>query len=927
MWLRAFRVNHYGAFQEREWPELQPGLNLFFGPNEAGKTTLMMFLRGMLFGFNKSAYGSLDNGEPGGSLRLLDAQGQEWTLERSGRGKKARVLVSGPQGVLSGEAGLRPLLEDVSRPVYENIFAFSLKELQDLETLKQREVQHLLYSASLGLGAVSLKAVEDRLQKQVEDLFKTGKRATNPEINQILAELAGVRRDLQELERQPQQYQEWQAEQQGLAGEIERLAQEEAAAKGQALWLDKLQQARPVWEDWRLAQEALDTLPRVDSFPEDGLGRLEKLQADLAQVGEQLDRWARELDHARAEAARPGPDPRLLQAAAALEGLAEERLRFHDRQEKLRQIEAKWSALRERLEERLTRLGPGWDEIRLWRFKPSLNWQIGIQEFQPRLEAAAAAVRQAEGECRLRLETLKEKEAAGIKAAAAGNLPAARLFPWGFAILGLALALGAGVSYFWYRDLVWPLAAGALVSAILALASFWQLRTNRSRRAQELAGEQQTAQQACKAAADRQRQAQQELALVQEEWRTWLQNASLAPDLSPAGATAFLQEIASARNLLQAIQDPGAREESEAYLEAFTARVGAVLATLGRPPALAPQVSATLLELRQELAAALKLQEQQQHLAGRIAEVEKELAGWEAKGKHLRTALDQLLIAAGEQEEEGFRRSAALFAERSELTRKTRELGARLRLLAGDDTDLEKINHELGQISPQELEEQRHQNSLNLQNLKARLEEAFQHQGRLQNLIAGLEQTDAWGRALLAEQTLAARLLDAARRWTVATLSRHYLEQARRVFEAAYQPQVLRRASQYFALLTEGRYQQVMTPLEDESFMVINRQGSHVSPERLSRGTGEQLYLALRCALIQEYSQEGRSLPLILDDILVNFDQSRARQAVRLLQEMSHSHQLLLFTCHPHILNLVQETLGASAPMPVMLEEKSDLWE
>lgn len=925
MRLRAFRVIHYGVFQDRDWPDLQPGLNLFFGPNEAGKTTLMMFLRGMFFGFNKSAYGALDNGEPGGSLRLLDAQGGEWTLERSGRGKKARLLVSGPQGVIPGETGLRALLGEVSRPVYENIFAFSLKELQDLETLKQREVQHLLYSASLGLGAVSLKAVEDRLQKQIEDLYKTGKRATNPEINQILTELAGVRRTIQELERQPQQYHEYLAERQRLAGEVEELAQAETAAKGQALWLDKLEQARQVWEDWRLAQEARDSLPPIDSFPEDGLARLEKLQADLAQVGEQLERWGRELDQARSEAARPGPAPQLLENAAAIEALAEERLRFNDRQEKLRQIEDKWAAFRERLEERLTRLGPAWDEIRLWRFKPTLNWQIGIQEHQPRLEAAAAAVRQAEAECRVRLETLKEKEAAGIQAEGAGHLSAAGVFPWGLALVGLALAVGAGVSYFWRPNLVWPLAAGALVSVILALASFWQLRGNRSRRLQELAAEKQTAQHAFKAAQDRQMQAQQELAAIQEEWRTWLQNAALAPDLSPAGATAFLQETATARNLLQAMQDlAGAREELEKYLQGFTARMGEVLAGLGRPPAPPPQISATLLELRQELAAALKLQEQQQQWARKIAEIEKELAVWAAKGKHLRTAWDQILAAGGEKEEEGFRRRAALFAQRGELTRKVRELAARLRLLAGDEAYLEKLQQDLAQISPMELEEQRQQNSLHLQNLKARLEEAFQHQGRLQNLIAGLEQTDALSRALLAEQTLAARLRDAARRWTVTALSRHYLEQARRVFEAAYQPQVLQRASQYFALLTAGRYKQVMTPLEDESFMVINRQGSHVPPERLSRGTGEQLYLALRCALIQEYSQEGRSLPLILDDILVNFDQPRARQAVRLLQEMSRSHQLLLFTCHPHILNLIQETLGADAPEPVMLEEKRD---
>jgi uncharacterized protein YhaN len=53
----------------------------------------------------------------------------------------------------------------------------------------------------------------------------------------------------------------------------------------------------------------------------------------------------------------------------------------------------------------------------------------------------------------------------------------------------------------------------------------------------------------------------------------------------------------------------------------------------------------------------------------------------------------------------------------------------------------------------------------------------------------------------------------------------------------------------------------------------------------------------------------------------VNFDPQRTRQAVRLFQEMSRSHQLLLFTCHPHILNLIQDTLDPAAPEPVILEE------
>jgi uncharacterized protein YhaN len=112
-------------------------------------------------------------------------------------------------------------------------------------------------------------------------------------------------------------------------------------------------------------------------------------------------------------------------------------------------------------------------------------------------------------------------------------------------------------------------------------------------------------------------------------------------------------------------------------------------------------------------------------------------------------------------------------------------------------------------------------------------------------------------------------------------------------------------------------------PLENENLLVINRQDQHVPVERLSRGTVEQLYLALRLALIQAYHQKGVNLPLVLDDTLVNFDHRRARQAVRLLQEMSASHQLLLFTCHPHIVNLVSDTLGPAAPPTINLEEAS----
>jgi len=133
--------------------------------------------------------------------------------------------------------------------------------------------------------------------------------------------------------------------------------------------------------------------------------------------------------------------------------------------------------------------------------------------------------------------------------------------------------------------------------------------------------------------------------------------------------------------------------------------------------------------------------------------------------------------------------------------------------------------------------------------------------------------------------------------------------------------QVLKEAGRFFEALTEGRYRQVVAPLEDYRLLAVTRQGLPLPAEHLSRGTLEQLYLALRCALVRSYDQQGINLPLVLDEVLVNFDHRRGRQAVRLLGEMSGTHQILLFTCHRHMVDLIKEALGPEAPTPIILED------
>lgn len=67
----------------------------------------------------------------------------------------------------------------------------------------------------------------------------------------------------------------------------------------------------------------------------------------------------------------------------------------------------------------------------------------------------------------------------------------------------------------------------------------------------------------------------------------------------------------------------------------------------------------------------------------------------------------------------------------------------------------------------------------------------------------------------------------------------------------------------------------------------------------LSRSTAEQLYLALRFGLVEHFAAGAEPLPIVMDDILVNFDDERAARATRSIEELAKHQQVMYFTCHP----------------------------
>ncbi len=146
------------------------------------------------------------------------------------------------------------------------------------------------------------------------------------------------------------------------------------------------------------------------------------------------------------------------------------------------------------------------------------------------------------------------------------------------------------------------------------------------------------------------------------------------------------------------------------------------------------------------------------------------------------------------------------------------------------------------------------------------------------------------------------QLADARETWREHATVNRVLERIRSEYEQNRQPETLAVASNYMQQLTGGEYHRIWTPLADDILLVENAVGESLSVDQLSRGTREQLFLSVRLALVANFASRGIKLPMVLDDVLVNFDAVRAQRAAEVLMDFaSGGHQILVFTCHEHM--------------------------
>lgn len=1001
----TFFMDGFGIHRGRTFElDGQAPLVLFSGRNEAGKSTIMGFIRTMLFGFPTRArmaerYEPAGGGNHGGYLTLIDDRGNEIRLERYD--KKGYPKLYYPDGREAGEAELSALLSGLTPELYRNLFAFSLSELHRLETLQGEDVSGFLYGSGTGVSGSAVVQAEKRLAANMDQLYRP--RGQRQAINVKLKELETLEADIRKSKEQSSEFNERKRELDELEARIRELDERVKAYREEAEWLNKCAHARKPWLDIReIDREFAEAPERYRLTP-----AAEALLADRKE----LDHWlqkARERPRLRSEMAEL--KLQLDNERAAMEQLLrridpswtiEEARRFPFsviRQDELETFKRRFerlenglSAARERLaaldaEGEQLALQADAEEARAAELERSMLAHVPA-------EAAAdpdgfmAAVRQAwmqvkedaadwSAAARKRAEALKTLQPlAKDDRREKGGKP-------GLAAFVLALAGGAAAVILLHlitRDPLVSFGAGAVV---LLLGTATAMLANRPPKADPLAELRSTwsaildeAEREEAAAAARARESRGRL-LGRLSDLPHAAEAAAAGDRAgdPQDAVRALQsfidglerEMAGWKKRIGELDRArAARELAGKALEAWRMR-------RKREADHAARLEAQLADCRREWAEwlamfklpdhlrpeALKLMgeyaEQALEKADRIAKLEARLAGLAGEEETCRQAalglLDKhgacLAEAAGRNgggadnagrsgpsgtgEEEPAAPSAAVedwperlnrlavladeFAavkrRREEMEEKRRQQRRMLEEWMSEDR-FSAMEQTLLDLDADQLAARLAEAGARTEEAEAELralqEERGKRKGELERLLIGEEHAGL----LLHGEAKEAELKQLAGQYAVQAMAALLIRKAREIHERERQPGVLRRASHYFSRITQGRYVKVLSPMGEKEILVETPDGQRLPSAMLSRGTAEQLYLAMRFALAEEYERIV-SLPLVMDDIFVNFDGKRLKETLEVLAEVAGRRQILLFTCHDHVAEAVMAALPDS---------------
>ncbi|MBO8127123.1 MAG: AAA family ATPase [Firmicutes bacterium] len=930
MRIKAIHIDGYGIFRDFSLEDLSPELNIFFGNNEAGKTTLMHFINCILFGFDRSTardfHAPLKGGTHGGRLVLsTDSAGELVVKRHTDKRISAPPVVTTIGGTTLPETAFSVLLGNLSKQSYTQYFSFGLDELGGLA---ESELQSGLYSAGYTGRGRSLPEVEKVLEKKMGELWKPGGRKNR--LKQLFSQLEALEVQIEELKQRPEEYARLQEELFEVEREISALETKVEELNRQRLHYQNLAELWPTWLE--LQEINLRVEQRSESAPD---------QSVITQYAEKITALYLGLDS-------------FLELLSVYQGYKQELTGAVDRVNRsLEELGMNWSPeealafptdiVTEQEIRRLAKeLGQAEEEVRSKKEAVARQQEVVAERRKPverleedlaesgevetdldpaavkslTLEAEELLQRQAGITADLALlekeQEFLEREKAAQRQVQQGGGRFGAYLPWGAVLAGGLIALVAGL---------WPL---ALVFILGGLVGLWFVIGRGSRK--ENIAQMQSIQ--AKEAELLQRQE----SLEAERGKIAVRLGELAQVLPVEGeildhrslqeARDFLVKLEEAarlrRELKRARQDLADSEsllrqkeeelaEAQGLLAQKQAEWQSYLTRLGVSPLLDGEGVASFLSSVRAVQGEIRRQEE---IRAKLVQAKSQLETTKSEVNRILTALGKTEVSEYSAVAEAvsrLREEVTSAQELQDLYTERERLVANIAVRMGlAEAKFGEVQRVYSGLDEAKIETERDKWQREYQGTTKHLDELKAQLGRIQERISALEVDDRLAALRLEYNLKLEEVQRGAREWAKYALIRYALDKAKERYEREKQPEVMAKASQYFERVTQGRYRRVVKPIDQEGIYVERANRERLNPEELSRGTVEELYLCLRLALAQKFSRDAEALPLIMDDILVNMDAERFKEACALIGQVAQEQQVLFFTCHRWVAEALQ---------------------
>lgn len=361
MKIEGWRIDRFGGVTDRRIDGLSPGLTVIHGPNEAGKSSALWFLRAMLFGYRRRnqtpSYHPVDGSARSGRLLIVDGKGRHLTVERTDGAREARIRDA--TGAELPPATVDDLLGGVGYDVFASVFAFDLDDVREVGALRDGALGDRLFSAGVvGAGRAAETALGG-LDERRQALLRPSHRGSNQLILELRTQLREAGERLAVARADALGLGARRAERAAVAAGLAELERQLDRLRGDQVLVEGIVDLWPLWER---AAEARRALAGNDPVPDLPAGFIDLLDDAVGRAAGARDRLAaanQTRESARAQAAAPEDlDTEVLGAADRIEALVTGSAVAADRALRLADADATATDTRSALDGLLARLGP-----------------------------------------------------------------------------------------------------------------------------------------------------------------------------------------------------------------------------------------------------------------------------------------------------------------------------------------------------------------------------------------------------------------------------------------------------------------------------------------------------------------------------------------------------------------------------------------